>query len=300
MRNAFLLLLAASLCGCGESETPIKISANRPITSTETAALAKKEPLRLAIAAVISPAASFKYYEEMIDYLGDKASQPIRLVQRETYREINDLMKLGKIDIAFVCSGAYVDGQTEFGMELLAAPQINGKTVYYSYIIAAASSEIHNLKGLKTRTFAFTDPLSNSGCLSPTYVLKKEMSESPDTFFREVKFTYSHDSSIKAVAQGKVDGAAVDSLVYEYLKKTEPELVAKTRVIHISSPYGIPPVVVHPKVNPELKRLLRDIFLNMHQDSPGKEILERLMIDKFVAVEDDLFDSIREAKKILR
>jgi phosphonate transport system substrate-binding protein len=31
-------------------------------------------------------------------------------------------LKEGKIDVAFVCGGPYVDGHEEFGLELLAAP----------------------------------------------------------------------------------------------------------------------------------------------------------------------------------
>ena len=78
------------------------------------------------------------------------------------------------------------------------------------------------------------------------------MSETPDSFFRKYVFTYSHDNSIKSVAEKLVDGAAVDSLVYDYTVARSPLFSAKTRVIQKSGPYGIPPVVVHPGLNPEL------------------------------------------------
>lgn len=293
--TVFLLALLA-YSGCGDSEAPLKVS---------TAQTAQNQPapangqIRLAIASVISPNQAFKYYEEMIDYLSAKTGRSIRLIQRENYREVNDLMKLGDIDVAFVCSGAYVDGADDFGMELLVAPQMAGQTVYYSYIITT-DQKAKSLKDLKDKTFAFTDPLSNSGYLSPTYILKKEMNDTPSHFFREVKFTYSHDVSVKAVAQGKVDAAAVDSLIYDYLGKTEPELVNRIKVVNRSEPYGIPPVVVHPKLLASQKKSLQDVFLNMHQDPKGRAILERLSIDKFVIVADNLYDSVRQMSKALK
>ena len=291
-----MLLLVFTWWGCGESETPIKVSLKEGNQSQGIQA-SDKEPLRLAIASVISPDKTFKYYEEMIDYLSAKLHQPIKLIQREGYREVNDLIRLGKVDVAMVCSGAYTQGRSEFGMELLVAPEVNGKTVYYSYIIVASSADAQVIQDLKGKSFAFTDPLSNTGCLSPSYILKTQLNEAAETFFKEIKFTYSHDASIKAVAQGKVYGAAVDSLVYEYFKRTEPELIAKTRVIHISPPYGIPPVVVYPGLQPELKKKLQEVFLNMNLDINGKPILDNLMIDKFVVVNDSLYDSIRQMEK---
>ena len=286
--------------GCGDSDTPIEVS----MAQHNGVAVVKQLPdngyIRLAITGVISPDKTFKYYEEFIDYFSKQINHPIRLVQRENYREINDLMKLGKVDIAFVCSGAYIGGVSEGGMELLVAPEVLGKTVYHSYIIVAVSADAQVLQDLKDKSFAFTDPLSNSGYISPSYILKTQLGETPETFFKEIKFTYSHDVSIKAVAQGKVYGAAVDSLVYDYFKRAEPELTAKTKVISISPPYGIPPVVVYPGLQPELKKKMQETFLNMHRDINGKLILDKLMIDKFVVVNDSLYDSIRQMEKALK
>jgi phosphonate transport system substrate-binding protein len=94
-----------------------------------------------------------------------------------------------------------------------------------------------------------------------------------------------------------VDGAAVDNLVFEYLSRTHPEFTSKTKVIEKSPPYGIPPVVVPPSLDPKLKNSLREILLNVHRDEEGKEILKGMMIDKFVTVDDSAYDSIREMNR---
>lgn len=219
----------------------------------------------------------------------------MQFVDRKSYAEINKLIKLGDIDIAFVCGLPYVDGHEEFGMELLVAPQAYGETVYYSYIIVSSDSPIESFEDLRGKTFAFTDPLSNTGKLVPTYMIAK-MGETPDSYFKKYVYTYAHDKSIKAVAQGIVDGAAIDSLIWEYLNHTNPEFTSKTKVIQKSPPCGIPPVVVHPGIEPELKKRLKQIFLNAHKDEKGRKILKVIMIDKFVVIDDSAYDSIREMK----
>ncbi len=62
----------------------------------------------------------------------------MELVLRRTYAEINDLVESGYVDVAFVCTSAYVAGHDKFGMELLVAPQVNGETTYYSLLIVPA------------------------------------------------------------------------------------------------------------------------------------------------------------------
>jgi phosphonate transport system substrate-binding protein len=109
-----------------------------------------------------------------------------------------------------------VQGGTELGVDLLAAPQVGGETVYYSYIIVPADSDIQSFADFRGRSFAFTDPLSKTGKLSTVHLLWQQ-DETPESYFAETFYTFSHDNSIRAVADGLVDGAAVDSLVYDYL-----------------------------------------------------------------------------------
>ncbi len=294
---AILFLLLVSLLSCNSDKSSKKIN----LIKREPVPIVMKEQqpensLRIAVGGMITPKAGFGYYRRFLDYIGVKLGMRVQFVDRENYEEINELIKAGNVDVAFVCGGPYVQGHDEFGMELLAAPQAYGERVYYSYIIVSKASTIEKFAELRGKKFAFTDPLSNSGTLVPTYLLAR-MHETPESFFSETIFTQSHDKSIKAVAQGVVDGAAVDSLIWEYLNKTDPQYTSETKVIKKSSPYGIPPVVVRRDLKPELKSRLRHIFLTADQDPQGREILKGMMIDKFVPIEDSAYDSIREMKK---
>jgi phosphonate transport system substrate-binding protein len=259
----------------------------------------QKLPLRVAIAAVISPQATLEAHGPLLDYLAAKLDRPVQLIQRGTYAEINELVRSGSADLAFVCGGAYVEGQREFGMELLVAPQVRGQTTYYSYIIVPRDSTAQSFADLRGLTFAFTDPLSNSGHLAPQWLLH-EIGETPETFFASTLFTYSHDNSIRAVADHLVAAAAVDSLVYDYTIARNPTDSARTRVIARAGPFGIPPVVVHPDLDSVLKSQLRAVLMGMADDPVGRAALDTLMIDRFVAVDDSAYDSIRRMAAVLR
>jgi phosphonate transport system substrate-binding protein len=296
--RTFLLLFVFSiffyLLGCDQrNDETINVSLKKVEKNKTMLPEQPVKKIRIAISAVISPKETFALYKELLDYISAEINLPVQLVQRETYEEVNDMIRDKEIDLAFVCSGAYVKGHDQFGMKILAAPVAYGKPSYSSYIIVPIASPITAVESLRGKKFAFTDPMSNTGKLSPTYMLSK-MNEDIDTFFKSYIFTYSHDVSIEMVAHNLVDGAAVDGLIWEYMKSKTPSITAKTRIIKKSEPYGIPPVVIPPGLNSTLEEQFRKLFLNIHNDEKGREILAKLMIDKFIILDDHSYDSIRE------
>ena len=254
--------------------------------------------LRIAISAILSPSKTLEYYQELLIYLEEKLGQQVELVLRPTYSEINDLIKEQRVDVAFICTLAYVEGIEDSFLELLVVPQMYGASVYYSYLIVPENSNAVTLGDLRGTDFAFTDPLSNSGYLVPSYQLSL-LDETPFSFFSSHIFTYSHDTSILAVSDNIIDGAAVDSLVYDQLIFDDPTLAEKTKVIARWGPYGIPPVVIRKGLDPQLKDELLNLFLEISKSEDGQEILGKLSIDRFVVASDAIYGSIREMKKQL-
>lgn len=255
-------------------------------------------PLRVAIAAIISPQGTVDSYSLLLDYLSSHLNRPVELVQRRTYDEVNQLIASGDVDLALICTGAYVEGQRTFGMQLLAVPQVYGDVVYHSLFIVPASSRAQTLEDLRGAVFAFTDPMSNTGRMYPTSVLQQS-GETPETFFERTFYTYSHDDAIRAVASGVADGAAVDSLVYAYALEREPELGERTRVIHTSPSFGMPPVVTGPSTRPQVAAELQAVLLEMNADAAGRRALAAAGIDAFVTIDDAAYDSARRLTETL-
>jgi phosphonate transport system substrate-binding protein len=282
-----LCLLAASIL------TLLALARPAPAASVPSST---KPPLRIAVAAMFSPEETLGVYQELMDYIAATLGRSVELKQRRTYQEVNDMLGAGKLDAAILCSGPYVHAQRQYGVQLLAVPVIRGSPTYHSYIIVPPGSQARSLDDLRGKRFAFTDPLSTSGYLYPVYALVTK-GQQPATFFSKTLFTYSHDNSIEAVAEGVADGAAVDSLIYDYLLARHPTLAARTRIIQTSPPMGAQPVGIPRTLAPATARALRDLFLNMDQDPGAKKILEQLGVDRFILGSDALYDGIRAMLK---
>lgn len=295
---AALFVVCLGLSACGRVDRGIRVDPSKLLVDKQTAEAPSVAPVRIALGSVLTPRVGFVYYRQLLDYVGVRLGLEVECIEKRSYAEVNALLGAGEVDMAFVCSKPYVDGRKEFGLELLVAPQVRGETVYYSYIVVPRDSEAQAVEDLRGGTFAFTDPMSNSGRLAPLHMLKK-MGETPESFFGNSMYTYAHDKSVRLVSHKVVGGAAVDSLVWEYEDEQNPTDTSRTRIIEKLGPFGIPPVVVRPGLDPGLKTKLRDILLSAHRDEAGAAILAGMMIDKFVSIEDKQYDTIRTMEAVL-
>jgi phosphonate transport system substrate-binding protein len=249
--------------------------------------------LRFSVKSLVTPRESFSHYYDLFKYLESKVGRTIQFTYRRSYSEVSALLKSGDIDAAFVCGLTYTSGHDEFGLELLVVPQVYGKTEYHSTILVPVGSPAKRLEDLRGKRFAFADPKSHSGKFVIADLLAK-MGETPEAFFAKYIYTYAHGRSVQAVAAKAVDGAAVDSLIWDYMRREHPEVESKVTEIWRSPTYGIPPVVVSSKLDSRTKEKLRMTLLNAHKDDAAKPILEGLVVDKFVIGHDSAYDSIRE------
>ncbi|MBI4686344.1 MAG: phosphate/phosphite/phosphonate ABC transporter substrate-binding protein [Nitrospirae bacterium] len=260
---------------------------------------AEAEDIVFAVSPMASPAATASSFSEFIDYLSRKLNKKVILKQRRKYSEVNELLKTGKASVAYTCTGAYLAGRQDFGLELLAVPLMKGKATYNSYIIVHKDSRVNSLKDLKGKIFAFTDPLSLSGRLYVTSLLNEDGILTKD-YFRKTFYTAGHEKSIEAVAAGLADGASVDSLILDDMLKKGNPYAERVRIISVSQPFGIPPFVVSPEFSLEDRKGILMVLLNMSKEVKGKEILQKIGIDGFVLPDHAAYLSAHEIKKRVR
>ena len=283
MRYLGLILFCCFvILACTNEYSDVKeIDFNKNDTAAQAKLKLTEKGLNVAISAMISPKETFNLYQELITYISKEINIPINFKQRKTYAEVNELLKKGDIDFAFICTGAYREAKKNFPVELLVVPVINNEPFYQAYVIVHNESEINSIDDLEGKTFAFTDPLSNSGYNYIVNYLSSQKLTDQKYYFSKTIFTNAHDKSMQAVSKKIVDGATVDGLIFDYFARNNPEQIKHLKVVHKSQKFGIPPFVIQPNMNPELKNKIRQTFLNMDKTVEGKAILSKLMINRF-------------------
>ncbi|MBA3904276.1 MAG: ABC transporter substrate-binding protein [Rhodocyclaceae bacterium] len=226
------------------------------------------------------------------EYLEAKLQRPVEFVQRQTYKEITDLLLGGRLDFAWICGYPYVRNRAK--LRLVAVPVFNGKPLYQSYLIVPADDRnTMSLDALRGKVFAFSDPDSNSGHLYIQYLLRK-MGETPATFFSRTFFTSSHRKVVESVAAGVAHGGAVDGYVWETLLGLQPDLTNATRVAARSPYFGHTPFVARHDIPASEFAAMQAVLIQMEDGVQGQSLLRRLNLDGFIPGEPKLFDGIAQ------
>lgn len=231
-------------------------------------------------------------------YLESRDNIDVQIRFSKTYAEMNNLIKENKVDVAYVCNSSYTKLDKEKTGKLLAIPIVEGSDQYYSYIIAKKNSKFESLTDFKGAIFAFTDPESNSGAIAPSYYMLSH-GMNPKTFFKSFIYTYEHGESIKAVVDGFVDGASVDSIVFRRFEQKHPEQIAQIKVVQVLGPYTNSPIVVRNGLPEKHFRLLQKSFSTMHLDPYGKSILDKLSLDRFDVPTNQDFSDVAKMFEII-
>lgn len=233
------------------------------------------------------------FFEAWGNYLAARIGRPVTFVRRRSYREIMELLETGELDFAWICGYPFVRRREPEYLDLLAVPIFEGAPLYRSYVIVHRDSEVRALADLKDKVFAYSDPDSNSGYLVPRATLAR-MGLSPDGLFRITFFTYNHAETVEAVADQVADAGAVDSYVWEYLRRTNPGLTARTRIVHRSETFGFPPIVVRRGGDRAIDAAMLEALLTMAEAAEGRALLAQLALDGFAVHEPSLFEDIRQ------
>ena len=211
-----------------------------------------------------------------------------------------DPFSSGEADIGFLCSPGYL-WMTDLrppAVRLLAAapvfddPRTEGRPVYFSDVVVAQASPAIRFEDLRGGTWAFNDPCSWSGYLN-LLVRLRDVGGTP--FFRALRESGSHLQSVRLIATGKVDGAAVDSNALAVLRRREPSLASRLRVLESWGPHPIQPIVVSSRLPSALADRIAASLCSMHLDEHPAKVLHSFGVLRFAPVADEEYVGERAA-----
>lgn len=199
----------------------------------------------------------------------------------------------GGAGIALICGLAYaLLRDAEPGRFVpVAAPvveddRVGDKPVYFSEVVVAASAPARELADLSGSRFAYNETISFSGYRALEHELTVR-GLSWDLFGERLR-TGSHRESLRRLAAGEADAAAIDSHVLLLERRRDPSLAGRIRVVTALGPYPQPPLVINTDAcdvpAPELYGLLERL--------PG-DVLKAAAIRRWRPVDDAYYDGIR-------
>ncbi|MGG7672804.1 phosphonate ABC transporter substrate-binding protein [Pseudomonas sp. WC2] len=234
--------------------------------------------------------------KQVLDDLQAKIGMPVVPFVATDYNGIIEALRSGKLDVAYLGPFSYVLATSVADVEAfsVAVTKKTGQSAYKSVILARKDSGIHSLADLKGHTFAFVDPSSASGHLFPKAGLE-QAGFVPDTLFKRVIFSGSHDASILAVENKKVDAAAVADRIFASAVAKGVVKQDDFEIVWSSKPIPESPMVWRKALDPELKKKVADALASI-KDVPWGD---QGVLNGFQPTTDASYDVVRETAKVL-
>ena len=227
----------------------------------------------------------------------------VKAVTATDYRGTIEALKFKKAEVGHLGPKSYVEASTNnyANVEPIAQLQLaNGSLGYRSCLIVHTDSDIFSPEDMAGKTFAFNDPNSTSGYLVPSAFFMMEMNSDPARIFSKVTFSGSHEASILAVANKKVEVASTNLPDLQQLTRENKVPRGALRVIWVSKLIPNDPIVVRKDIPPSLRAAIQESLTTMKTRHPEtfKEI--GAWVGGFVPADDGKYQVVRDLNEVAR
>lgn len=232
-------------------------------------------------------------------YLKARMGMPVKGFVTQDHAAAVEALKNRDADISFMGALPYVMARETVGAEILLAEVYRGRPFYSAGIFVRRDGGIAAPAGLKGKTIAFADPISESGYLYPLeiFVGKKLLSRGadPNGFFKRVYFAGGYQQAIQAVANGLVDAAGVS--IYAILQlplDQRPGL----KMIAESAPIPSHAVIARKGLDPHTRRKFVDAMLALNKPK-NRHLLKHLYApDGYVVPPAGAYDKVAKLARL--
>jgi phosphonate transport system substrate-binding protein len=272
------LLAVAAASGCGR-EPPRQQAAPAPSPAATGAGVT------IALVPERNVFEQKKRYQPLQEYLSAATGRPVTFKLLDNYQLIFSEILERRVEGAFFGSMNGAIAQLRGGIEILARPvDLSGVSTYTGVLFARSGSGITaDPRSWRGKRVALVNKVTTAGYLYPLSLLRLSgYRGEPERYFKQMTFTGSHDAAILAVLNGEADFGACKNTVYDDYLRLHPEARRSLTVLAESATVPSNGLGVHPDLDPELKRRLREALLSMNAREEGQRALRQFQAQRFV------------------
>jgi phosphonate transport system substrate-binding protein len=227
----------------------------------------------------------------------------VKSVTATDYRGTIEALKFKKAELGHLGPKAYVEASANnyANVEPIAQLQLaNGSLGYRSCLIVHSDSEVFTPEDMAGKTFAFNDPNSTSGYLVPSAFFMMDMGVDPKKYFSKITFSGSHEASILAVANKKVEIASTNMPDLSQLTRENKVPRGALRVIWVSKLIPNDPIVVRKDMPASLRSAITESLTTMKARNP--EVFKEIgaWLGGFVPADDGKYQVIRDLNDVAK
>lgn len=242
-----------------------------------------------------NPNELLRIYTPFAEYLGQELGMKVQFTPVVDYAATVEGLAAKKLDLVWYGGFTSVQAvrRTNGTAKRLALRQEDAE--FKSVFVAHPGSAIKGLQDLKGKTFAFGSVSSTSGHLMPrSFLLKAGIN--PEKDMKQVAYSGAHDATALWVESGKVDGGALNFLVWDKLVQQKKVDLNKVNVFYTTPPYVDYVWTARGDLDKGLQEKITAAFLKLDHNTPEhRRLLDLHRTKKYIKVNDADWKGIEEA-----
>jgi ABC-type phosphate/phosphonate transport system substrate-binding protein len=238
----------------------------------------------------VTPAATAAW-RTLIEWAARRAGVPVEFIEHAPPKLLSDLWSRDDLGIVQMCglpASLRKPAPTILAAPVPMLPRYGGKAVYMSDIAVKADSRFSALEDTFGGVAGYTLKDSQSGYFAFRTFLLTRYPEAK--YSRIVGGLLNPRGVVRALVEGKIDVGPLDGYVFDLIRAGDPEFAAQVRVIAVTDPTPMPPLIA---TGPVPVEALREAFRVVHEEEALDEARKTLLIDRFVVPELKVYDETK-------
>jgi len=241
----------------------------------------------------VAPAAKAAW-REVLEWVLERANVHMEYVDQEPPATLADLWGRSDLGCAMMCGLPYSHRKPR--PILLAAPvpspeRYANRAVYFSDIAVRADAPFTKLEDTFGRTVGYTLTDSMSGCVAlRRHLLPFRRPDHPALYGKVVANLVNARGIIQALVDGRIDVGPLDSYVHDLIRHNDPAFAANVRIIAVTDPTPMPPLIATAALDPDTVGRLRAAFGAVEHAPELGEARAALLLRRFTVPEPSAYD----------
>jgi ABC-type phosphate/phosphonate transport system substrate-binding protein len=230
----------------------------------------------------------------LFGWLGRASGVPLAVVDHVYPAPLGDLWMRPDLGAAFMCGWPLAGGIADVAIvaaPIPAAERAGGQPVYWTDLVVRIDSPFQTLEDTFGRRLAFTTDDSQSGFNAVRRLLMNHArGDGAPPYGALVGPVVTPRRALESVVQGEADVAPLDSYAHGLFRRYAPELAGQVRIVAMTEPTPIPPLVASRATDPAIVHRLRETLLSASRAPEAHPLLDALLLSGFAAVEPEAYD----------
>lgn len=235
-----------------------------------------------------------KAWQLIFSWVAEQAGLNFRYVDYPPPAPLSGLWKRSDLGCVFMCGWPIARSAKK--PKLLAAPipkpdRYLNRPIYFTDIVVGRDSPYMKIEDTFGGVVGWTLEDSNSGFNTLRhYLLQFREPNRPNLYSKSIGSLINPLGALKAVAEGKVDIAPVDSFCLDLLRASNHPLTHSTRTIATTPASPISALVASADTPQQYVTKLQSAFLRVHEDRTLEATLDEVLVRRFVKPDISSYD----------